>query len=235
MYYNQAENQEKRNVQQLKIIQIFNQCTYYEKSFFASVMKMTLTHGVAYLSTDSIKKFGGGCRDTQLKSRKKLLQLGLLKEVYTRVKKGTKFNNTNIYVVADWLLDESLAFVIRMFCKIPWYAPIRNVKLWLSKKPTGSQVDSILKGCYEDLSYATLKPSLYATEKDILDAIAKIKSSVAPNISKNKQEAEEKNLQRGRCIPETTHSPLPVDNKSRFGQTVSLGDCIKTMMKRNSQ
>ena len=221
MYLNIAQNQEKSTNQHLKIVDILQQLSYFERSLLGSCIKTTLMHGLSTLSTDSIKKFGGGCRDTQLKSRKKLLELGLLKKVYTRIKKDTKFNNTNIYVVADWLLDDSLAYIVRMFCKVPWYAPIRAVKLYLTEKPSSSQVDSILKGSY---FLNSLKLPRETTKKE--GAVDNGGSCLA---NKNINEEEEKTLQGGICDPKTKPYAPPFDKKTLSLHTFNAGEDKKTL------
>ena len=171
MYMNPAQNQEKSqslpqtspNIQ-LEATNALNILNDFDRAFISSIYVLTVKYGIARPSTALLQKFGAGCRDTQLKSRRKLLGMGLLKQVLNRVKKGTRKNLTNLYFLADWLLDESLRTIFKIFCKTPWYAPIRSLSLW-SNKPvneeihqppentSSSDVDSILKGYYINIPF----------------------------------------------------------------------------------
>lgn len=130
------------------LINAIEQLSPHAKAMFGSIVLLTKKYGIACPSTALLKKFGAGCRDTQLLARKQLLEAGLLIKVYRRVKKGTRFLRTNLYIIADWLLHESFAFTIRCFCHVPLYAPIRNVQLWsipkVLKTSSRKEVDSIL-------------------------------------------------------------------------------------------
>jgi len=150
MYTNNAKSQENPSNISNHLIKLLQQLSSYELSNLGTHIKMSLQYGRSTVSTERIQQFGGGCRDTQLKARKKLLELGLLEHVYNRIRKGSMKNRSNMYIVADWLLDGSLASIIRIFCKVPWYAPIRGLKLYLTQEvdpletSTSVEVDSIL-------------------------------------------------------------------------------------------
>lgn len=130
------------------LINAIEKLSPHAKALFGSIVLLTKKYGIACPSTALLQKFGAGCRDTQLLARQQLLDAGLLIKVYRRVKKGTRFLRTNLYIIADWLLHESFAFTIRCFCHVPLYAPIRNVQLWSKQRTTetstSKEVDSIL-------------------------------------------------------------------------------------------
>ena len=147
MYHKQQQNQAqtKQKPQENQLISLLQSLSNHERSLLGSLVFLAAKYNFVYPGTDLLQKYGAGCRDTQIKSRARLISLGLINQVHERKLKGTKFNRTNFYMVARWLLDESLAFIVRNLCKIPWYAPIRDIQLVLSGKPSGKEVDSILK------------------------------------------------------------------------------------------